>query len=134
MTAPAAPTVRRYVPATDEPALLDLLRSEGDEWADYHRDTAFPHYRTALATSCTCVLYVGDALLGFIRVRDDDGYGVYVYDLLVHAAHRGHAYGRALLDAVRQDFPGADLYVMSDNDPYYESIAHHRIGTVFQAP
>ena len=111
--------------------LFDMLREEGDDWACYHADEAAVHYRRALASSHTLLAYEGTVLCGYVRVRNDDGFGVYVYDLLVRKASRGHGIGRALIDAVCADFPQYAVYVMSGADGYYEKQGYRREGSMF---
>jgi len=111
----------------DETALFDLIRSEGEEWGDYSRDgEAVKKYTNALNNCAVYVGYDGDALCGFIRARDDYGYGVYIFDLLVHKKHRGNSYGRRLIERVCADFSGA-VYVMSDVDEYYAKQGYNKI-------
>lgn len=124
-------TVRRYAPA-DEPLLFALLEREGEEWKDYWRGAGRAKYKKALGGSVTYLLLCGKTLCGYARCRDDDGYGVYVYDLLVDRRHRGKAYGRLLMEQVCRDFPGDTVYVMSDVNPYYEKLGYETEGTVFR--
>ena len=65
------------------------------------------------------------------RCREDEGFGLYVYDLLVRRSHRGRRLGRTLLEHVSAEFPDQPVYVMSDVDPYYEKLGYRREGSVF---
>lgn len=122
-------TIKRYE-KQDEAALFALIENEGEAWADYHsRHKA--QYKRALQSSVTYVAYEGDALCGYCRCRDDDGFGLYVYDLLVDRACRGKQIGRALMSRVCADSPGEAVYVMSDVDGYYEKLGYEREGSVF---
>jgi len=85
-----------------------------------------------LAHSAVFVAYDKDELVGFIRVKDDDGFGVYIYDLLVAPKRRGQNLGRALMEKVCSEFPGAAVYVMSDVDEYYRKQGYQRIGSIFE--
>ncbi len=123
--------IKRYEPK-DEAALFDLLRSEGEAWAGYFSPATMEQYKAALQNSITYVLYVSNTLCGYIRVRDDDGFGIYIYDLLVNQNHRGKEYGRLVMEQVCRDFPGNTIYVMSDVDGYYEKLGYRREGTVFE--
>jgi ribosomal protein S18 acetylase RimI-like enzyme len=113
---------------SDEAKLFDLLREE--EWTDYCQNSA--GYKKALLDSITYVAYEGGVLCGYVRGRNDDGFGIYVYDLLVKHAYRGHSYGRMLLERVCADYPNDTVYVMSDVDGYYEKLGLHRAGSVFE--
>ena len=122
--------IRRYTPE-DEPKLFELIENEGEEWQDYWRGTGKDKYRKALANSIVYVVYVGEILYGFARCRNDDGYGTYVYDLLVSSKYRGNEYGRLLMEKVASDFPNNIVYVMSDVNPYYEKLGYKVAGTIF---
>lgn len=69
---------------------------------------------------------------GYARCREDDGFGVYVYDLLVRKAYRGREIGKSLMERVCQDFPDQPVYVMSDVDSYYEKLGYRREGSIFE--
>jgi len=112
---------------SDEAKLFDLLREE--DWSDYCHNS--DGYKKALIGSLTYVAYDDDVLCGYIRCRDDDGFGIYVYDLLVKKSYRGHCYGRMLLDRVCADHPNDTVYVMSDVDGYYKKQGYQRAGSVF---
>lgn len=125
-----AVAIRRYADA-DAEALLRLIRSEGDNWGDYHNAGGWEKYLAALADSIVHVLYDDGQLRGFVRARDDSGFGVYVYDLLVHREARGKEHGRALLRRVREESAGSAVYVMSDVDAYYERLGVPRAGSIY---
>ena len=119
--------IRHYRKA-DEENLFAMIKAEGSEWADYHGEK----YQQALANSAVLVAHEGDELCGFVRYKDDDGFGVYIYDLLVAPAKRGRNLGRALMERVCTEFPGMTVYVMSDIDEYYEKQGFRRIGSIFE--
>ncbi len=121
---------RRYE-ESDEDALFALLEREGDEWQDYWKGANRAKYMKALSGSVAYVLLEDGELCGYARCRDDDGYGLYVYDLLVDKRHRGNEYGRFLLEHVRFDYREAPVYVMSDVNPYYEKLGYEAEGTIF---
>ncbi len=125
------PVVRRYDPA-DAAALRALLRDEGDDWAEYHGADGWPRYTRALASSVVYVAVDGPDVRGYARCREDDGFGVYVYDLLVAASHRGRHLGRRLMERACADFPDQPVYVMSDVDAYYTGLGYPREGSVFR--
>ena len=109
--------IRKYRKA-DEASLFDLLVSEGDEWSDYH-GVGREKYIKALESSITYVAWDDALVCGYARCREDDGLGVYVYDLLVRNTHRGRLIGKSLMERECWDFPGLPVYVMSDADSYY---------------
>ncbi len=122
--------IRTYSRA-DEAYLFDMLRGEGSEWECYWGESEIEKYKTALANSITYLAYEDDELCGYARCRDDDGFGVYIYDLLVKKAYRGNSMGRLLMERVCADFPNHTVYVMSDVDGYYKKLGYHREGSIF---
>lgn len=122
--------IRQYEPK-DESALFYLMEREGDEWKNYWQGSGRLKYKKALTSSISYLLFKGDELCGYARCRDDDGYGVYIYDLLVDKNHRSNQYGRLLMEAVCRDFPDDVVYVMSGVDPYYEKLGYEAEGTIF---
>lgn len=67
-----------------------------------------------------------------MRCREDEGFGVYVYDLLVRRSSRGKQIDKILLERVCRDFSEQTLYVMSDADQYYEKLGYRKIGSIFK--
>ncbi len=124
--------IRVYSDA-DEAQLFKMLREEGGGWECYVAETAAGKYEKALRNSLTYVAYEGSVLCGYVRCRDDDGFGIYVYDLLVRRTFRGHGIGRQLVERVCADHPEVTVYVMSDVDQYYERQGYRRVGSVFEA-
>ncbi|MDL2300270.1 GNAT family N-acetyltransferase [Clostridiaceae bacterium OttesenSCG-928-D20] len=123
-------SIRRYS-ADYEHRLFSLIEHEGEEWKDYWYGSGRGKYIKALNSSITYLLFENEVLCGYARCRDDDGYGVYVYDLLVDKSYRGKDYGRMLMEQVCEDFPDAAVYVMSDVNPYYEKLGYEVEGTIF---
>ncbi|MDL2324213.1 GNAT family N-acetyltransferase [Ruminococcaceae bacterium OttesenSCG-928-A16] len=122
--------IHRYT-QEDEAALFGLMQREGEEWSEYHtRKKAM--YAKALANSITYVAYKNDVLCGYCRCRNDDGFGVYIYDLLVDKKARGKRLGHALMTRVCADFPQDTVYVMSDVDEYYQKQGYQREGSIFK--
>lgn len=123
-------SIRRYT-TNDEEQLFALLEREGEEWADYWQNNGRTKYKKALDSSETYLLFEENELCGYARCRNDDGFGMYVYDLLVDRLYRGKEYGRLLMEQAAKDFPDAETYVMSDVDAYYEKLGYEKEGTVF---
>lgn len=117
--------------SSDYPAVLDLIISEGEEWIEYTM-TKKNEYHQALFRSLTFIMMEDDICIGYIRCRDDDGFGVYVYDLLVRQDYRGRHYGKQLIEHVRNLYPEQDFYIMSDVDPYYIKQGYTKVGSIFQ--
>ena len=123
--------IRPYAPE-DEDALFAMMEREGEEWGDYWSGTGRIKYRKALASSIVYAVCEDGVLCGFVRCRDDDGFGVYVYDLLVDPKCRGKEYGRLLMETACARFPDVAAYVMSDVGPYYQKLGYEVVGTVFK--
>ena len=124
-------SVRRYT-HEDEQALFSLIESEGEAWKCYFEKDNRLRYLKAIKSSVVYVLYDDLKLIGYARVREDDGFGVYVYDLLIDVKARGHRHGHRLMMHIKDQFPNQPLYVMSDVDPYYEKQGYQRVGSVFE--
>ena len=116
----------RLYQADDESNLFAMMQEEGHEWVDYWGESNQEKYRAALASSIVFVAYEGEELCGYARCREDDGYGIYVYDLLVRAQSRGQRIGQTLMNAARAAFPNAPAYVLGDIPGYYEKKLGYR--------
>ena len=123
--------IRQYSKA-DETLIFDLLIDEGDDWIDYHGPVGLSKYIKALESSITYIACDENLVCGYARCREDDGFGVYIYDLLVRKTHRGKQIGKALMERVLKDFLNQAIYVMSDVDPYYEKLGYRREGSIFE--
>lgn len=123
--------IKRY--SKDEEALLfDLLVDEGEEWSDYHSLEGRDKYAKAIESSIVYIAIEDDLICGYIRCKEDDGFGIYIYDLLVRESYRGRAIGKLLMERLSIDFPNQLIYVMSDVDPYYEKLGFEREGSIFR--
>ena len=124
--------IRPYNPLTDFDPLMDVIRSEGEEWSCYSSGPALEKYKASLEASITYVAYEGDRLCGYSRSLDDTGFYIYVCDLLVHKECRGRSIGRQLMECLMDDYPDQTVYVMSDVDEYYKKLGFPREGSVFE--
>ncbi len=121
-------TVVRYGTAHEQ-ALLALLGAEPD-WDTFTSEPALQRFRRALAESDTWVCVDNAAPCGYVRAIVD-AFGVYVSELYLSPAHRGRGYGRAMLARIRAQHPDANVYVLSDEDAYYDRLGCRRIGSVY---
>ncbi len=120
--------IRKYQPAHDYDQLIAVIRNEGSEWEEYLQ----PKYAEALASSVSYVAEASGNLCGYVRaIRDADLY-IWVIDLLVHPAYRGHSIGKKLMDSIAQAHPSMDIYVLSDVDGYYQKLGFKKEGSVIK--
>lgn len=120
--------IRKYHPSSHYQALMDLIRSEGEEWQEYLK----PKYEQALKNSITYVAIADSNLCGYSRSIEDNGLFIWVIDLLVHQKFRGHEIGRKLMECLLDEYPGQDVLVMSDVDGYYEKLGYRKEGSIFK--
>lgn len=123
--------IKRYS-KSEERALFDLLVAEGDDWNDYHGENGRDKYKKALESSITYIAADNSIICGYVRCRDDDGFGIYIYDLLVRKSYRGRDIGKSLMQQVCTDFQDQVVYVMSDVDKYYKKLGFEREGSIFK--
>lgn len=101
-----------------ERELLSLLAKEPD-WQTFLTDDAIETFKAALLTGNTWLSLNHGRICGYLRALVD-GFGVYVSELYVAPEHRGQGFGAALLAKVKQQHPNQVVYVLSDEDGYYE--------------
>lgn len=80
--------IKKYC-KTDEVLIFDLLVEEGEDWSVYNASTGRDKYIKALESSITYIACDETLVCGYARCREDDGFGVYIYDLLVRKSYRG---------------------------------------------
>ena len=120
--------IKKYAHSREYGALLDIIKSEGEEWKDYFG----PKYQVALQNSIVYVAYLDNKLCGYSRSADDSGLHIWVIDLLVDKKYRGNAIGGKLMERLLADFPNQDVYVMSDVDGYYKKLGYKKAGSIFK--
>lgn len=112
--------------------LFELLKSEGEDWGDYTSESGRTQYNKAIESSIVYICLEEDDLIAYIRCKDDSGFGVYVYDLLVRQDKRGNQIGKKLIEYVKDEYKNQSIYIMSDVDPYYEKCGYKKIGSIFE--
>jgi GNAT superfamily N-acetyltransferase len=120
--------IRKYEASKDYDQLLEIVTSEGEEWADY----LTPTYENALRQSITYIALADGQVCGYSRSMNDNNIFIWVVDLLVHKDYRGHSIGRKLMECVCAEFPGLDVYVMSDVDAYYTKLGYKKEGSIYR--
>jgi len=123
--------IRKYN-KEDENNIMKIIEQEGEEWESYSGSNVQDKYKKALKNSITYVAYVGDELCGYSRSLDDNGFYIYVCDLLVSPKFRGGNIGRELMECIYEDHTDKIVYVMSDVDEYYEKQGYRKEGSVFE--
>lgn len=118
----------KYNPAKHYSELMEIIREEGEDWADY----LTPAYQKALELSITYMALLNDQVCGFSRSIDDNGIYTWVIDLLVDKKFRGHSIGRQLMECLLIQNPHKEVYVLSDVDDYYKKLGYPKEGSVFQ--
>lgn len=124
--------IRKYSRIEDEGKLMRMIDAE-EGW-DYANETLADNYKKALETSITYVAYQEDDLCGYSRSLNDFGEYIYVFDLLVKPSYRGMEIGRKLLECIYKDYPSQVVYVLSDEDGYYDKLNYKRVGSIFKVP
>ncbi|NIZ18643.1 GNAT family N-acetyltransferase [Entomospira culicis] len=109
--------IRRYL-LSDYTRLFAMMRLE-DDWHGYTDPLTAERYQRALESSIVYVAILDHHIVAYLRARDDDGFGLYIYDLLVQKEFRGHQLGKMLIEELARDYPNGTIYVMSDVDVYY---------------
>ncbi|MHA6964694.1 GNAT family N-acetyltransferase [Zobellella denitrificans] len=110
--------------------LLTLLKNEPD-WRSFVSKGAIDRFKTALLESETYICEYQGEIVGYIRALVD-GFGVYVSELYIAPPYRGNGYGAKLLSKIKQAHPDQDVYVLSDEDQYYQKLGCQRVGSVFK--
>ena len=113
-----------------ESELIALLKKEPD-WDSFTDAGAIEVFKSTLLSSQTYICKSQSEVCGYLRALVD-GFGIYVSELYVAPAFRNNGYGKELLKALKQDHPDQAVYVLSDEDLYYEKLGCKRVGSVFQ--
>lgn len=106
--------------------------SRDPEWIMFTNDNAIDIYRQSLKNSVTYVCYNNHEFCGYVRALLDDGFAIYISELYVIPKWRNQKIGQSLLEQVNVDFSNLTVYVLSDEDVYYEKKGFKKIGSVFQ--
>ncbi|MGD9095724.1 MAG: GNAT family N-acetyltransferase [Chromatiales bacterium] len=122
--------ISRYTPE-HEKAVLSAIRKEPD-WEIFTARGAIDNYRKRLEASVTYVCHDQGEFCGYLRAILDDAFALYISELYVVPEKRNQMVGRSLLARVGRDFHGLNVYVLSDEDAFYEKAGYKRVGSVFQ--
>lgn len=114
----------------DEDGLLDLLKREPD-WDEYTAPHFVEVFRKSLIDDETFICKNGTQYCGYLRAIND-GLGLYVSELYVAPSWRNRGIGRRLLEALKRESGERDVYVLSDEDAYYEKLGYKKVGSIFE--
>ena len=113
-----------------EDGLLDLLKKEPD-WSDYTATDFIETFRRSLMEGETIICKNGQECCGYLRAVND-GLGLYISELYVAPSWRNRGIGRRLVEEFKQQNIDRDVYLLSDEDAYYEMLGYRKVGSVFK--
>ena len=113
-----------------EAELIALLTNEPD-WVSFTCADRIDVFKRALLNSESYVCKIKGEVCGYLRALVD-GFGVYVSELYVAPSFRNKGCGRELLNELRRNHADQSVYVLSDEDRYYEKLGYKRVGSVFE--
>lgn len=121
--------IREYKNSDIEEIFILMLKEE-EEWQYAHKNNR-NKYTRAMENSIAYVIEQNNALIGYIRCKNDDGFGIYILDLLVDKPFRRNGYGRKLMKKICDTYPDDTIYVTSGADLYYEKQGCKKEGSIF---
>ncbi|MGD9096319.1 MAG: GNAT family N-acetyltransferase [Chromatiales bacterium] len=113
-----------------ESELIALLSADPD-WNLFTCEGNLDVFRHALLNSDTLICTCHGSICGYLRALVD-GFGIYVSELYVAPGYRDSGNARELLRKIKQQHPNQDVYILSDEDRYYEKLGCMRVGSVFR--
>ena len=121
--------ITRYTPRDEEKIFSAIGRDPN--WTEFTKLDAKDAYKKALRLSITYICLEQDMLCGYVRAILDEGFALYVSELYVVPEWRNNNIGQSLLERIRDDFQSLPVYVLSDEDLYYEKKGYKKIGSLF---
>lgn len=119
----------KYEPKYED-ELMELIKSEGDDWSIYWTEPNASKYRKSFEASITYLALADGVVCGYSRSMKDVLF-IYVCDLLVNAKYRGNGLGEKLMRCLQEDYPDLPVYVMSGNDEYYSKLGSVKEGSIY---
>ncbi len=114
-----------------EDAVIAAIEKDPD-WDMFTNQKSLPAYKQRLEDSLTYVCYSAAEFCGYVRAITDEPFAVYISELFVVPSYRNKAVGRTLINKVKMDFEYLTVYVLSDEDAYYEKHGYNHVGSVFE--
>jgi ribosomal protein S18 acetylase RimI-like enzyme len=121
--------ISKYQPKHEED-VLSVLRCDS-EWDIFTNEDSVDSYKKSLKSGISYVCYIDGNLCGFTRAIADEGFFLYISELYVVPACRGRGLGRAMLERIKVDHSDVTVYLLSDEDAYYQKLGYRKVGTVF---
>ena len=116
-----------------EDAVISAIKEDPD-WNVFTKEKSISSYKKRLLESVTYVCLENGAFCGYVRALLDDCFAVYVSELFVAPEWRNRTIGRSLITKVKMDYGHLTVYVLSDEDAYYEKLEYRNVGSVFEVP
>ena len=123
--------ISKYKSSEHEDAVLSAIKKDPD-WDIFTNNDSIGRYRNSLKDSVTYVCHKNSEFCGYVRAFLDDGLAIYISELYVMPKWRNQKIGRSLLKRVKTEFSNLTVYVLSDEDAYYEKIGYKKTGSVFE--
>ena len=114
-----------------EDAVISAIKEDPD-WDMFTEEQFISSYKKRLFESITYVCFENDVFCGYVRAFLDDCFAVYVSELFVVPEWRNRTIGRSLMTRIKMDYTHLAVYVLSDEDAYYEKLEYRNIGSVFE--
>ena len=116
-----------------EDAVISAIKEDPD-WKVFTKEESISSYRKRLLESVTYVCFENGVFCGYVRALLDDCFAVYISELFVVPEWRNRTIGRSLVTKVKMDYRHLTVYVLSDEDAYYEKLEYRNVGSVFEIP
>ena len=117
--------------SVDEQDVLTAIMKDPN-WDIFTNKNAIDSYKTSLRNSVTFVCRHNAEFAGYSRALLDQNIAVYISELYVVPRWRNKKIARNLLAKIKADFPDLPVYVLSDEDAYYEKLDCKKVGSIFQ--
>ena len=114
-----------------EDAVISAIKEDPD-WDMFTEEQFISSYKKRLFESITYVCFENDVFCGYVRAFLDDYFAVYISELFVVPEWRNRTIGRSLMTRIKMDYRHLAVYVLSDEDAYYEKLEYRNIGSVFE--
>lgn len=114
-----------------EDAVISTISKDPD-WTMFTNEKAIGNYKKRLLDSVTYVCHENGVCGGYVRALLDDGFAIYISELFVTPQWRNRNVGRTLIARIKADFRHLTVYVLSDEDAYYDKLGYAKVGSVFE--